>query len=158
LWKRSVIFQRFPHVGYCIEVIITVTLISYFLIFTAVSKDYTERQLLIALLVPIFSCLTVAISFTTGLLISSVRRGGQPFKVASRYQRTKKERKTANWDMVDVIRRASLNRRGSRLKPQRPSAPSIEITKAEDVNGTLFSSVRYWIRIWIWELGFELRN
>ena len=107
-------------------------------IFTAVRKPYTEIQLLIALLVPVFSCLTVAISFTTVLLVSSVRRGNQPFKVASRYRRTKKERKPTNWDMVDILRRASLTRRGSRLKPQRASAPSIEITKAEDNNGIVF--------------------
>ena len=91
--------------------------------------------MLIALLVPIFSCLTVAISFTTALLVSSVRRGGQPFKVASRYRRTKKERRQTNWDMIDMLRRASLTRRGSRLKPQRASAPSIEITKVEDADG-----------------------
>jgi hypothetical protein len=124
------LFQQFSQLAWS-------TVLTIQIYFLAVKEEYTERQLLIALLVPIFSCLTVAISFTTGLLVSSVRRGGQPFKVASRYRRTKKERKQATWDMVDMLRRASLTRRGSRLKPQRPSAPSIEVTKAENTNGTL---------------------
>ena len=132
------------------RVLIMVNIIQIFFLFTVLKKEYTERQLLVALLVPIFSCLTVAISFTTGLLVSSVRRGGQPFKVASRYQRTKKQRKQATWDMVDMLRRASLTRRGSRLKPQRPSAPSIEVTKVEDTNGMFFCHT--------WALGLFLRN
>ncbi|XP_028407714.1 uncharacterized protein LOC114530304 [Dendronephthya gigantea] len=104
-------------------------------------ETYTKTQLLVALLVPIISCLTIAISFTAVLLVSSVRRVNQPFKVASRYRSTKKERKPTTWVMVDMLRRTSLSRRGSRLKPQRGSAPSIEITKAaEDINGKVVSN------------------
>ena len=78
-----------------------------------------------------FSCITVAVIFTASLLVSSIRRGNQPFKISSRYGRTKRQRKIATWDMIENIRRASLKRRSIRHRPPQGSIPNIEITESD---------------------------
>ncbi|XP_046845550.1 uncharacterized protein LOC124439370 [Xenia sp. Carnegie-2017] len=115
----------------------------------AQKEDDTELQLLLALLIPILLCVSVALTLITALLIISICSEDEPFKMANRYCNTKKERKPAKGHMMDVIRKASMNMRNMKFKYKRKSVPGIEITKVKNTddpseqNGIMKTKPRY---------------